>query len=162
RGTARRRRSGKSLAGSDAMTPPANTPADLQAQQRQRDRETFGRVLRSWSTAIKNIKLYTPQHPSSQEACQKFVGTLQEAFQQKLEVGIQQTEGLFIIEDMFFIEESLSLYDLLHLLEVRKIEKILFLPGIEQGEVVRFSEFLLVKATDGDGFESPHIRLPAV
>jgi HD-GYP domain-containing protein (c-di-GMP phosphodiesterase class II) len=134
---------------------------ELQEQQK-REREVIVKFLRAWYGAAKNFKLYTANHPSSAESCQKMLSVLEEIFRQRLELTILHTDGIFMVEDFMFIEESLLFYDLLKGIEDHRMAAITFLPGITGKELTNFCLTLLQKAEDdSQGFVTDHIRAPA-
>ena len=135
---------------------------DLQDQQK-REREMLVKLLRTWYGAAKNFKLYNANHPTSLESCQKMSLVLEEIFRQRLEVVIQHSDGMFMVEDHLFIEESLLYYDLLKGIEDNRIGSVTFLPGVTSEELTSFCLTLLRKGGDstGNGFVTDHIRAPA-
>jgi HD-GYP domain-containing protein (c-di-GMP phosphodiesterase class II) len=134
---------------------------ELQEQQK-RERELLGKFLRAWYGAAKNFKLYTANHPTSAEASQKMQSVLEEIFRQKLELTVNHTDGVFMIDDHLFIEESLLYYDLLKGIEEQGIVSIVFLPGITSKELTNFCLTLLRKPeANSTGFVTDHIRAPA-
>jgi len=132
--------------------------------QQKREREMLVKLLRTWYGAAKNFKLYTANHPTSLESCQKMTLVLEEIFRERLEVAIQHTDGMFMVEDHLFIEESLLYYDLLKGIEDNRIGSVTFLPGITGEELTSFCLTLLRKAGDAssNGFVTDHIRAPAM
>lgn len=136
-------------------------PGEELQEQQKREREVLVRFLRAWYGAAKNFKLYTVSHPTSMEACQKMFSVLEEVFRSRLELTIQQNDGMFMVEDFLFIEESLLYYDLLRGIEDNRIGSITFLPGITVEELSNFCLMLLRKSPEETtGFESDHIRAP--
>jgi HD-GYP domain-containing protein (c-di-GMP phosphodiesterase class II) len=136
--------------------------SDLQTQQ-EKDKKFGTRVLHAWFGAFKYLKLYTPDHPSSRDAAGKLVANLEDIFREKLEFIISNADGLFIINDLFFIEESLAHYELLKALEDHDIKIVSFLPGINPSEITEFNKFLHKKETTANplGFSSDHIKASA-
>src|SRR5688572_3499026 len=96
----------------------------------EKDRELYKKTLLMWKAALKSSQLYSAVHPSTIQTNQNFIGLLSAIFQNKIQLDITHSDGLFMIDDFLFIEESLLMYDLLHILEEKKIRNILFLPGI--------------------------------
>ncbi len=125
---------------------------------RQRDREKYSAALRAWYATFKNARLYSPSHPSTTEAAQKFLQALQDVLSIRFDFLLHHVDGLFVIDDMLFIEESLSLYDLLRGFEERKIAKVAFLPNVTTKEVVDLSQHLMEKSGPSRGFQSEHIK----
>jgi hypothetical protein len=130
--------------------------------QQARERETIVRFLRVWYAVCKNFKLYTPTHPTSAEACQKMLSVIQDVFADRLDVTIQHTDGMFVVDDFLFIEESLLFYELLKGIEENRMGSIVFLPGVTAQEVTELCLLLLRKPDErSQGYVSDHIRAPA-
>ncbi len=106
--------------------------------EKKKNRDLYGRCVRSWSSLLKSIQLYSPEHPSSKESAQNTVALIIEAFKNNFEFKLEQQDGLFIVDQILLIEESLFLYGLLKLLESRGIMSVLFLPGLTAEEMMRF------------------------
>ncbi len=119
--------------------------------------EGYSRVLRTWYATYKSVLLYSPSHPSTVQACDKLTLTLKEVLQNKLEISIQHADGIFVIENFFFIEESLLMYDLLSALETCKVSSVVFLSGATSGEILSFLKGLLEKSPTLTG--GNHLRV---
>lgn len=131
---------------------------------RQAERERYVKTIRACYAAFKNTRLYSPEHPTTKESAQKFVGQLETIFQNRFDFPLKQIDGLLVVDDYYFIEESLMLYDLLRALESRNISQVLFLPGIQAEEVVACCVYLQ-KSPAGEGnaatqadFSNDHIQ----
>lgn len=126
------------------------------------DHAVYSNILKSLYAAFKNIRLYSPSHPSAQEASRQLISGLDEFFRNRFEISIQNNEAIFIINDDYFIEESLSFYELLHSLELLKINRVVFLPGVTKMEIVDFCVHLQKNSKEVTGapslFASEHIR----
>jgi len=123
--------------------------------QKEKDREEFRKILTSWHTAIKNAGLYDQKHPAIMQASQNMAGLLAEIFKFKLEINIRHIDGIFVVEEVLLIEESIILYDLLHLLEKSTIALITFLPGITGQDLKDFVLFLNKYAQKEEINEAP-------
>lgn len=134
------------------------TPVD----PKKKLKEIRGKVLYGWNIAVKNAKLYSPQHPSTAQAIQGLIAALSDVFQISGELSIHQTEGLFRIEEDVFLEESLLMFELLSVLEESKISRVLFLPGIQADEILSFVMTLQKKpgapVTPQPLFASAHLK----
>jgi len=137
------------------------TPEQL---QKEKERESFRKILTGWNTAIKNAGLYDQNHPAIMQASDNMAGILGEIFKSKLEINIRHVDGIFVVEEQLLIEESIILYDLLHLLEKSNLALITFLPGITGQELKEFVIFLnnYAQKEEGDktpeAFSNDHIR----
>jgi len=118
--------------------------------QAQQQFEVIRQVLRSFFSAYKNNHLYGPSHPSSAESIRKFVASAKESLKNKLELPIQHVDGIFLIEDNFFVDDSLFMYDILRSLEYHGISTISLLPGLSETEAKDLIAFLLTKSEDGE------------
>ncbi len=135
---------------------------DAQLNEKQKDKAQGSRVLHTWYAAFKNVKLYKPEHPTSRETAGKLSALFNtEVFRDKLGYSISNIDGLFTSDEIFFIEESLVHYDLLHALEEHNIATVSFGRGITEEEIIEFSNYLLRKKTPGiadPGFLTEHIK----
>src|SRR5689334_13112031 len=104
------------------------------AEEKKKLKEARQRALQAWYIAVKNAKLYNVNHPSFESGAQQLVTVLQDVFQVSMELSIQHNDGIFRIDDDFFLEESLTMFDLLSVLEEAKISRVLFLPGVRLDE----------------------------
>lgn len=129
---------------------------ELQLEQK-RLKEGYARTLVSWNTVVKTIGMYSASHPTSLESAQKMAVVLGDILAKRFECAIQHSDGLFVAEDFFFIEESLMFYDLLRQLERRKIHSVVFLPGVAAQELIQLGSHLQPKNADSV-FGSEHIR----
>lgn len=122
----------------------------------------ISRVLHAWYAAFKNVKLYKPEHPSSHESAAKLASLMSsEIFREKMELSISNIDGLFTSDDIFFIEESLIHYDLLHGLEEHNLSNVAFHRGVQESEIIELCNYLLKKKLPGvpdAGFQSDHIK----
>lgn len=127
--------------------------ADQETVKRQR--ETFAKAIRAWYAAIKNLQLYSETHPTFKDNCQKLIAALNDVFASKFELTVTHSDGLFVVDDFFFIEESLVFYDLLKIMETGKIHDVLFMPGITADEVVTLLLTLVKMSAPGDSAVPP-------
>ncbi|OVE76523.1 hypothetical protein BVX98_05960 [bacterium F11] len=137
---------------------------DLELTKEKREKESYRRVLMTWNSAIKNASLYAEDHPMIEQSCQNLHGAVNELLRDKLEISIQHTDAIFVIENQLFIEESIMMYDLLSLLEEIKIDMVTFLPGITTPEIKAFvleihkMEKSKLTLHDRKDLSNPHIR----
>ncbi|MCG3204157.1 MAG: hypothetical protein KCHDKBKB_00863 [Elusimicrobia bacterium] len=133
-------------------------------QDEQRlERERYGKILRQWHAALKNMQLYSVAHPSMAEASRKVKEALEEVLKTRFDLSYEHVDGLFMVGDILLIEESLAFYDLLKGFEDTGIHKISFLPGINESEIIDLCSFLLQAQNKTPGvrenkFNSEHIR----
>ncbi len=132
-------------------------------QKRNQEREVYSKALRAWYAAFKNVRLYSPEHPSTKESAQKIITLLTEIFKMRFDFSIQHIDGLFVIDEMLFIEESLSFYDLIHSFEKIDLSKVSFLPGVGAEEIISLcSYFIRSEAKTNEpmpqAFVSEHIK----
>lgn len=133
------------------------TNVDMDQDKKRRERDCITKMLRTWYGTFKNIRLYTPSHPSTIEAAGQFVSAMAEWFKLRFDFLLKQSDGLFMVEETLLIEESLSLYELLRSMEKKGVVQILFLPGLTPEETIELCLFLQDGKATGN-LSNQHIR----
>ncbi|MCB4757081.1 MAG: HD domain-containing protein [Elusimicrobia bacterium] len=142
----------------------------MSAEEQERKKklhEALRQMFFAWNATYKFYLLYAPDHPTVQQSLQNLVNLLQGVFRSQIEVNVQHMSGIFLVEEMLFIEESLVMYDLLRTLEELKISNVVFLPGLEARELAPFFLHLLQKPElagktihlSTEGYTSDHLRV---
>jgi len=141
---------------------------DLQ-EEKKKQVEAQRRVLTLWHSTLKMFHLYSAGHPSVLQAVQNFIEGLNDVFKGQVEICVDHTNGIFVIEDTLFIEESIVMFDLLSILEEMKIASVIFLSGVTSEELIPFFQLLLksggsvgkAREIPKEGYTSVHVRVVA-
>lgn len=137
---------------------------EKEKQKKEKEKKNISRVLNGLSACVKNANLYSIDHPSVNESSGVLNGYLKDCFEDKYEINVMHTDGMFVVEDDIYIEESLWLVDLMQILEKTKILSVKFIPGVTVDEIKGFVTFTLKKSKktvvdEGETFASDHITV---
>ncbi len=111
--------------------------------------EKIKNALVNLSSAIQAGKIYSSEHPSSKELILHTYRSLHEALTQNKEIIIGVVEDELAWEGEIFFSLSEKLKPLIYHLQEAGIERIIFLPDLQEVELTRFISFLIDKEKKG-------------
>jgi HD-GYP domain-containing protein (c-di-GMP phosphodiesterase class II) len=108
-------------------------------------------ALLNLSSAIQAGKIYSKDHPSFQEFIIRAFKTLQEVVSRKKDLVIGIVEDELAWEGEIFFSLSQKLNALVLYLQEKNIERIVFLPDLNEEELMKFALFLIDREKRGSG-----------
>jgi putative nucleotidyltransferase with HDIG domain len=113
--------------------------------------EKIKTALLNLSSAIQAGKIYSKNHPSFQEFIVRAFKAFHEVLARKKELVIGIVEDELAWEGEIFFSLSQKLNALVLYLQEKKIERVVFLPDMNEEELSRFILYLIDKKTQGAG-----------
>jgi hypothetical protein len=110
-------------------------------EKRQQEKTAYAKTVRAWYAAYKNVRMYSAEHPTALDAAQKCATAVQDVLTLRFDFVLQHIDGLFVVDDILLIEESLAFYDLLRAFEKADVSKLVFLPGVTAKEIIGVIKF---------------------
>jgi len=120
--------------------------------------EEIKNALVNLSSAIQAGKIYSSEHPSSKEFILRTYRSLHKALTQKKEIIIGIVEDELAWEGEIFFSLSEKLRPLILHLQEAGIERIIFLPDLQEDELTRFVAFLIDKEKKGAADAQEYLR----
>jgi HD-GYP domain-containing protein (c-di-GMP phosphodiesterase class II) len=111
--------------------------------------EKIKNALVNLSSAIQAGKIYSSDHPSSKEFTLRTYRSLHESLTQKEEIIIGIVKDELAWEGEIFFSLSEKLKPLIRYLQEKDIERMIFLPNLQEEELSRFVCFLIDKEKKG-------------